>query len=96
MDLGLTEDQEMLQKVASDFVKAEVPAHQMTQWFLNKAVYRPEIIKKAAELGWLGSPARVSSTVRQSPRATLVSPAEHVCLPFPTQRKAPCSTWISS
>ncbi|MBM4263955.1 MAG: acyl-CoA dehydrogenase [Deltaproteobacteria bacterium] len=54
MDLGLTEDQEMLQKVASDFVKAEVPAHQMTQWFLNKAVYRPEIIKKAAELGWLG------------------------------------------
>ena len=33
MDLGLTEDQEMLKKVAADFVKAEVPAHQMTQWF---------------------------------------------------------------
>ena len=54
MDLGLTEDQEMLQKVAADFVKAEVPAHQMTQWFLNKKIFRPEIIKKAAELGWLG------------------------------------------
>ena len=30
MDLSLTEDQEMLKKVAADFVKAEVPAHQMT------------------------------------------------------------------
>src|SRR6185436_18663725 len=54
MDLSLTEDQEMLQKVAADFVKAEVPAHQMTQWFKNKQIFRPEIIKKAAELGWLG------------------------------------------
>ena len=36
MDLGLTEDQEMLKKVAADFVKAEVPAHQMTQWYKNK------------------------------------------------------------
>jgi alkylation response protein AidB-like acyl-CoA dehydrogenase len=26
----------------------------MTQWFKNKAVFRPEIVKKAAELGWLG------------------------------------------
>ena len=54
MDLGLTEDQEMLKKVAADFVKAEVPAHQMTQWYKNKQVFRPEIFKKAAELGWLG------------------------------------------
>src|SRR5262245_44060858 len=54
MDLGLTEDQEMLKKVAADFVKAEVPAHQMTQWFKNKQGFRPEIVKKAAELGWLG------------------------------------------
>jgi len=54
MDLSLTEDQEMLQKVASDFVKAEVPAHRMTQWYKDKAVFRPEIVKKAAELGWLG------------------------------------------
>ena len=54
MDLSLTEDQEMLQKVAADFVKAEVPAHRMTQWYKDKAVFRPEIVKKAAELGWLG------------------------------------------
>ena len=54
MDLGLTEDQEMLKKVAADFVKAEVPAHQMTQWYKDKKIFRPELVKKAAELGWLG------------------------------------------
>ncbi len=54
MDLGLTEDQEMLKKVAADFVKAEVPAHQMTQWYKNKQTFQPQLIKKAAEIGWLG------------------------------------------
>ena len=54
MDLALTEDQEMLKKVAADFVKAEVPAHQMTQWYKNKQTFQPQLIKKAAELGWLG------------------------------------------
>ncbi|MBF8254461.1 MAG: Acyl-CoA dehydrogenase, partial [Deltaproteobacteria bacterium] len=54
MDLSLTETQEMLKKVAADFVKAEVPAHQMTQWYKNKQTYQPRLVKKAAELGWLG------------------------------------------
>ena len=54
MDLALTEDQDMLKKVASDFVKGEVPAHQMTQWYKNKQTFQPQLIKKAAELGWLG------------------------------------------
>jgi len=54
MDLALTEDQEMLKKVAGDFVKAEVPAHQMTQWYKNKQTFQPQLIKKVAELGWLG------------------------------------------
>jgi alkylation response protein AidB-like acyl-CoA dehydrogenase len=54
MDLALTEDQEMLKKVASDFVKAEVPPHQMTQWYKNKETFQPRLVKKAAELGWLG------------------------------------------
>ena len=53
MDLSLTEDQEMLKKVAADFVKAEVPAHQMTQWYKNKNTFQPQLIKKAAEMGWL-------------------------------------------
>ena len=54
MDLSLTEDQEMLKKVAADFVRAEVPAHQMTQWYKNKQTFQPQLMKKAAELGWLG------------------------------------------
>ena len=54
MDLSLTETQEEFKKVAEDFVKAEVPAHQMTQWYKNKQTFRPELLKKAAEIGWLG------------------------------------------
>src|SRR3970040_1010721 len=54
MDLSLTETQEMLKKVASDFVKAQVPAHQMTQWYKNKQTFQPQLMKKAADLGWLG------------------------------------------
>ena len=54
MDLSLTEDQEMMKKVASDFVRAEVPAHQMTQWYKDKRTFQPQLVKKAAEMGWLG------------------------------------------
>lgn len=54
MDLSLTETQEEFQKVAADFVKAEVPAHQMTQWYKNKQTFQPQLVKKAAEIGWLG------------------------------------------
>jgi alkylation response protein AidB-like acyl-CoA dehydrogenase len=54
MDLSLTETQEEFKKVAADFVKAEVPAHQMTQWYKNKQTFQPQLLKKAAEIGWLG------------------------------------------
>lgn len=54
MDLSLTETQEEFKKVAADFVKAEVPAHQMTQWYKNKQIFQPQLVKKAAEIGWLG------------------------------------------
>ena len=54
MDLSLTETQEMFKKVAADFVKGEVPAHRMTQWYKNKDTFQPQLIQKAAELGWLG------------------------------------------
>ena len=68
MDLALTEDQEMLKKVAADFVKAEVPSHQMTQWYKNKQIFQPQLIKKAAELGWLGMmlPDRKSTRLNSS------------------------------
>ncbi|MBI2539031.1 MAG: acyl-CoA/acyl-ACP dehydrogenase [Deltaproteobacteria bacterium] len=54
MDLRLTETQEMFKKVAADFVRAEVPAHLMTQWYRTKETFRPEVYRKAASLGWLG------------------------------------------
>jgi alkylation response protein AidB-like acyl-CoA dehydrogenase len=54
MDLSLNETQEEIKKVAADFVKAEVPAHQMTQWYKNKQTFQPQLVKKAAEIGWLG------------------------------------------
>jgi alkylation response protein AidB-like acyl-CoA dehydrogenase len=54
MDLALNETQEEIKKVAADFVKAEVPAHQMTQWYKNKQTFQPQLVKKAAEIGWLG------------------------------------------
>jgi len=54
MDFNLSETQEMFKKVAADFVKAEVPAHRMTQWYKNKETFQPHLMQKAAELGWLG------------------------------------------
>ena len=55
MDLALDRrPKKILKKVAADFVKAEVPAHQMTQWYKNKQTFQPQLLKKAAELGWLG------------------------------------------
>jgi alkylation response protein AidB-like acyl-CoA dehydrogenase len=54
MDLTLSETQEMFKKVAADFVKAEVPAHQMTQWYREKDTFRPGLYRKAAEVGWVG------------------------------------------
>jgi alkylation response protein AidB-like acyl-CoA dehydrogenase len=54
MDLKLNETQEMFKKVVADFVKTEVPPYQMTQWYRKKETFRPEIYRKAADLGWLG------------------------------------------
>lgn len=54
MDLRLTETQNMLKKVAADFVKVEAPSHLMTQWYRTKETFRPELYRKAAGLGWLG------------------------------------------
>ena len=54
MDLRLTETQNMLKKVAADFVKAEAPSHLLTQWFLKKETSQLDMYRKAAGLGWLG------------------------------------------
>ena len=54
MDLRLTETQNMLKKVASDFVRAEAPSHVLTQWFLKRETSQIDLYRKAAGLGWSG------------------------------------------
>jgi alkylation response protein AidB-like acyl-CoA dehydrogenase len=54
MDLKLTEEQNMLKKVAADFLKSEAPSHAITEWYRQKIAFVPELYKKTAEIGWLG------------------------------------------
>lgn len=54
MDLRLSETQTMLKQVAADFVKAEAPAHVLTQWFRKRETNQIDLYRKAAGLGWLG------------------------------------------
>ena len=54
MDLKLNEDQTMMKKVATDFVKSEAPSYVITDWFQKKIAFIPELYKKTAEVGWLG------------------------------------------
>ena len=54
MDLKLNDDQNMLKKVAADFVKAEAPSYVITDWYQKKQAFIPELYKKTAEVGWLG------------------------------------------
>ena len=54
MDLKLNDDQNMLKKVAADFVKAEAPSYVITDWYQKKQAFIPKLYKKTAEVGWLG------------------------------------------
>ena len=54
MDLKLNDDQNMLKKVAADFVKAEAPSYVITDWYQKKLAFIPALYKKTAEVGWLG------------------------------------------
>jgi alkylation response protein AidB-like acyl-CoA dehydrogenase len=54
MDLKLNDDQNMLKKVAADFVKGEAPSYVITDWYQKKQAFVPALYKKTAELGWLG------------------------------------------
>src|ERR1043166_9457177 len=54
MDLKLNEDQNMMKKVAADFVKSEAPSYTITEWFRTKTAFIPELYQKTAEVGWLG------------------------------------------
>ena len=54
MDLKLNDDQNMLKKVAADFIKAEAPSYVITDWYQKKQTFIPELYKKTADIGWLG------------------------------------------
>lgn len=54
MDLKLNDDQNMLKKVAADFLKAEAPPYVITEWYQEKNAFIPELYKKTADVGWLG------------------------------------------
>jgi len=54
MDLKLNDDQNMLRKVAADFIKAEAPPYVITDWYQKKQAFIPDLYKKTAEVGWLG------------------------------------------
>lgn len=54
MDLGLSEEQEMLRKMARDFLLNECPKTLVRQMEEDEKGYSPELWKKMAELGWMG------------------------------------------
>ncbi len=56
MDLGLTEPQEMLKKMARDFLTTECPKKLVREMEEDDKGYVPELWLKMAELGWQGLP----------------------------------------
>jgi alkylation response protein AidB-like acyl-CoA dehydrogenase len=54
MDLGLSEEQEMLKKLARDFLQKECPKRLVRQLDESDQGYSSELWHKMAELGWMG------------------------------------------
>ena len=54
MDLGLTEEQEMLRRTARDFLDKECPKSLVKEMEEDEKGYSPELWRKMAELGWMG------------------------------------------
>ncbi|HZU75701.1 MAG TPA: acyl-CoA dehydrogenase family protein [Dehalococcoidia bacterium] len=54
MDLGLTEEQEMLKNFARDFLEKEVPEKYVRDMEEDERGYSPEVWRKMAEQGWQG------------------------------------------
>src|SRR5947209_11070543 len=54
MDLALNDSQQMLQRVARDFVEREAPRDAITALQDSETGFRPELWETAASLGWLG------------------------------------------
>ena len=62
MDLSLTEEQELLQNSARDFLRQECPTTHVRAMEEDDTGYSPELWKQIAELGWTGD---VSRTIRR-------------------------------
>ncbi len=54
MDLSLTEEQELLQSSARDFLRDESPATHVRAMEEDETGYSPELWKRLTELGWAG------------------------------------------
>jgi len=54
MDLGKSEEQEMLRTSARDFLTTECPTDLVKEMADDEAGYKPEMWAKMAELGWMG------------------------------------------
>ena len=54
MDLGFSEEQEMLRTSARDFLANECPKDLVRQMADDERGYTPELWRKMAELGWMG------------------------------------------
>ena len=54
MDLALSEEQEMLRKMARDFLTDKFPKTVVKEVEESELGYSPEIWREMAELGWMG------------------------------------------
>ncbi|MDY6935516.1 MAG: acyl-CoA dehydrogenase family protein [Spirochaetota bacterium] len=54
MDLGLSEEQEILKRSAREFLAEECPKEKVRELDESDEGYSPELWKKIADLGWLG------------------------------------------
>jgi len=54
MDFSFTEEQEMLRKIARDFLATECPRDSVREMIKDEKGYTTELWKKMAELGWMG------------------------------------------
>jgi len=56
MDFGLSEQQEMLRRMARDFLSTECPKQLVREMEEDEKGYLPELWQKMAQLGWQGLP----------------------------------------
>jgi alkylation response protein AidB-like acyl-CoA dehydrogenase len=54
MELGFTEEQEILRKTARDFLSRECPPRYVREMMEDEIGYSKEVWRKMAELGWIG------------------------------------------